>query len=179
MTSEGPTKGFRLTHVGLRVADIDRSIAFYSGIFGMKELGRMPLDTVTIAFVGYPDSVAPETPLFAREGVLELVCAKARLPLESNSNTTIARSNDYPDSRIVKLAFGVPDMKIAMEYIRSKNVKVLKEAGVAQGSEVAATFLGCETPDKGLDRSLWTAAVAVPFVEDPDGYLIEIIPYQA
>ncbi|UPK92043.1 hypothetical protein LCI18_002978 [Fusarium solani-melongenae] len=172
MTSEGPTKGFRLTHVGLRVADLDRSIAFYSGIFGMKELGRMPMDTVTIAFVGYPDSVAPETPLFAREGVLELVCAK-------NSNTTIAKSNNYPDSRIVKLAFGVPDVKTAMEYIKSHNVKVLKEAGVVQGSEVVTTFLGCETPDKGLDKSLWQAVIGVPFIEDPDGYLIEIIPYQA
>ncbi|KAJ3535076.1 hypothetical protein NM208_g7287 [Fusarium decemcellulare] len=172
MTSEGPTRGFRLTHIGLRVADIDRSIAFYSGRFGMKELGRMPLDTVTIAFLGYPDSVAPETPLFGREGVLELVCAK-------NSNIPTARSSDYPDSRIVKLAFGVPDMKVTMEYIKSQNVKVLKEAGVVQGSEVAATFLGCETPDKGFDRSLWEAAIAVPFVEDPDGYLIEIIPYQA
>ncbi|KAM5374296.1 hypothetical protein ACJZ2D_006621 [Fusarium nematophilum] len=170
MESKAPTKGFRLTHVGLRVADIDRSISFYSGIFGMKELGRMPLDTVTIVFLGYADSVAPDTPLFAREGVLELVCPK-------NSDATIDNSTDYPGSRVVKLAFSVPDMGTAVEYIKSQNVKVVKEAGVAQGSEVAATFLGCETPDKGFDKSLWEAAVAVPFVEDPDGYLIEIIPY--
>lgn len=84
---------------------------------------------------------------------------------------------DSPDFRFVKLAIGVPDMAKAMEYIRSHNVRILKEAGVAQGSEVVATFLGCDTPDKGFDRPLWEAAVAVPFVEDPDGYLIEIIPY--
>lgn len=64
-----------------------------------------------------------------------------------------------------------------MEHIRSHNVKILKEAGEAQGSEVVSTFLGCDMPDKGFDRFLWEAVVAVPFVEDPDGYLIEIIPY--
>jgi lactoylglutathione lyase len=89
----------------------------------------------------------------------------------------MAESNGYPDFRYVKLAIGVPDMATAMEHIRSHNVKILKEAGVAQGSEVVSTFLGCDTPEKGFDRSLWEAVVAVPFVEDPDGYLIEIIPY--
>ncbi|KAL6232123.1 hypothetical protein BDW75DRAFT_233060 [Aspergillus navahoensis] len=170
MASKNPTSGFRLTHVGLRVTDIDRSVAFYTGAFGMKELGRMGLDTTTVVFLGYPDAANPETPLFAREGVLELVCPK-------KSQKGMADSSDYPDFRFVKLAIGVPDMAKAMEYIRSHNVRILKEAGVAQGSEVVATFLGCDTPDKGFDRPLWEAAVAVPFVEDPDGYLIEIIPY--
>jgi lactoylglutathione lyase len=68
-------------------------------------------------------------------------------------------------------------MTKAMQYIKSHQVKVMKEAGSTLGSEVVATFLGCETPDKGLDRSLWEAAADIPFVEDPDGYLIEIIPY--
>ncbi|GFF26188.1 lactoylglutathione lyase [Aspergillus udagawae] len=166
MTSETPTSGFRLTHVGLRVTDIDRSVAFYTGVFGMKELGRMALDTTTVVFLGYPDAANPQTHLFAREGVLEL-----------KSQKSMADSSDYPDFRFVKLAIGVPDMAKAMDYIRSHNVKILKEAGVAQGSEVVATFLGCDTPDKGFDRPLWEAALAVPFVEDPDGYLIEIIPY--
>lgn len=73
MPPEAPTKGFKLNHVGLQVADIDRSVAFYSSAFGLKELGRMSLDTVTVVFLGYPD---PSAPLFAREGVLELVCGK-------------------------------------------------------------------------------------------------------
>ncbi|EAW21008.1 glyoxalase family protein [Aspergillus fischeri NRRL 181] len=166
MASKNPTSGFRLTHVGLRVTDIDRSVTFYTSVFGMKELGRMGLDTTTVVFLGYPDAADPQTQLFAREGVLEL-----------KSQRGMAESNDYPDFRFVKLAIGVPDMATAMEHIRSHNVKILKEAGVAQGSEVVSTFLGCDMPDKGFDRPLWEAVVAVPFVEDPDGYLIEIIPY--
>ena len=85
--------------------------------------------------------------------------------------------NNHPDSRFVKLAFSVPDVDKAMEYITSHDIKILKEAGTAQGSDVVFSFLGCETPDKGCDKGLWEAVVNVPFVEDPDGYLIEIIPY--
>ncbi|EHK19786.1 uncharacterized protein TRIVIDRAFT_156108 [Trichoderma virens Gv29-8] len=166
MASKNPTLGFRLTHVGLRVTDMDRSVAFYTGAFGMKELGRMELDTTTVVFVGYPDAADPETKLFAREGILEL-----------NSQKSMKDSSDYPDYRFVKLAIGVPDMAKAVEYIKSHNVKIVKDAGEAQGLEVMSTFLGCETPDKGFDKPLWDLAVAVPFVEDPDGYLIELIPY--
>jgi lactoylglutathione lyase len=79
MASKNPTSGFRLTHVGLRVTDINRSVAFYTGAFGMKELGRMGLDTTTVVFLGYPDAANPQTPLFAREGVLELVCPKVTI----------------------------------------------------------------------------------------------------
>ena len=79
-----------MTHVGLRVAEIERSIDFYSGVFGMKELGRMPLDTVTVVFLGYADSAASDIPLFAREGVLELVCAKVRLNLKKFRLSTVS-----------------------------------------------------------------------------------------
>ncbi|KAH7207851.1 Glyoxalase/Bleomycin resistance protein/Dihydroxybiphenyl dioxygenase [Fusarium redolens] len=166
MASQNATRGFRFTHTGLRVTDIDRSVEFYSGVFGMKELGRMLLDTVTIVFMGYSDSVASEAPLFGREGVLELNADKISSTLPNNH-----------DSRIIKLAFGVPDMESAMEHIRKQGVRILKETGDSRGFEVISTFLGCETPDKGFDKSLWEAAVPVPFIEDPDGYLIEIIPY--
>ncbi|KAJ5265099.1 hypothetical protein N7505_007892 [Penicillium chrysogenum] len=137
MVSKNPTSGFRLTHVGLRVTDIDRSVAFYTSVFGMKELGRMELDTTTVVFLGYPDAADPQTHLFAREGVLELKSQKG-----------MVESSYYPDFRFVKLAIGVPDMAKAMEYIRTHDIKIVKESGVAQGSEVVSTFLGCDTPDK-------------------------------
>lgn len=71
-------------------------------------------------------------------------------------------SSDYPDFRFIKLVSGVLDMAKVMEYIRSHNINILKEAAVAQSLEVMAMFLGCNTPDKGLDRPSWEAAVAVP-----------------
>lgn len=76
MASNSITQGFKLNHVGLRVADIDKSIDFYSGVFGMRELARMPLDTVTIVFLGYASKNDSFASVFAREGVLELVAPK-------------------------------------------------------------------------------------------------------
>ncbi|KAH7086238.1 glyoxalase family protein [Paraphoma chrysanthemicola] len=166
MASISVPKGFRLTHVGLRVADLDRSIAFYSGVFGMSELYRMPLDTVTVVFLAYADSAAPDTPLFAREGVLELVCPKDQTKAAADCDTSF-----------VKLAFGTPDLAKTVEHLNAHDVKIVKHSGTAHGSEVPARFLGCALPDSGLHRELWDAMVNVPFVEDPDGYLIEIIPY--
>lgn len=80
MSSGGETGGFRLTHTGLRVSNLENSIRFYTQVFGMEELGRISLETTTIVFLGFVGSVAPGTGLFAREGVLELTCStKVRL----------------------------------------------------------------------------------------------------
>ena len=76
MAFRQPTKGFDFNHVGFRVADLDKSIDFYSEKFAMKELSRMDLDTVTIVLLRYADSAVPSVPVLAREGVLELVLAK-------------------------------------------------------------------------------------------------------
>ncbi|KTF17906.1 lactoylglutathione lyase [Pseudoalteromonas sp. H105] len=45
----------RLLHTMLRVADLEKSIAFYTGILGMKELRRADNEQYryTLAFVGY------------------------------------------------------------------------------------------------------------------------------
>lgn len=83
------------------------------------------------------------------------------------------------DSSLVKLAISLPgaQMQKAMQNFESQNVKILKKAGEAANSEVVARFLGCEVPEKGFDKGFWEAVVAVPFLEDPDGYMIEMIPY--
>jgi lactoylglutathione lyase len=47
----------RLLHTMIRVGDLERSIAFYTGILGMKVLRRKdyPDGKFTLAFVGYGD----------------------------------------------------------------------------------------------------------------------------
>ncbi len=49
----------RILHTMLRVGDLDRSLAFYTEVLGMRELRRQdyPTGRFTLAFVGY----APES----------------------------------------------------------------------------------------------------------------------
>jgi lactoylglutathione lyase len=49
----------RVTHVAYHVADIDRALAFYSGLLGMKEVMRIPLgEGLQEVILGFPDSQA-------------------------------------------------------------------------------------------------------------------------
>jgi len=50
----------RILHTMLRVIDLDESLAFYTGVLGMKLLRRndYPDGKFTLAFVGYTDEAA-------------------------------------------------------------------------------------------------------------------------
>lgn len=65
-TSAAAGSTFRMLHTMVRVKDLDRSIAFYTGPLGMKLLRRedFPEGKFTLAFVGY----GPEK----NEAVIEL-----------------------------------------------------------------------------------------------------------
>ena len=76
MASPSVPKGIRLNHTGLRVANIQSSIDFYTKAFGMKELGRVVSDTVTVGILGYEDAEDSSLPILSRQGILELVCSK-------------------------------------------------------------------------------------------------------
>ena len=49
----------KVTHVAYHVADIDRALAFYVGLLGMKEVMRIPLGQgLAEVILGFPDSQA-------------------------------------------------------------------------------------------------------------------------
>jgi lactoylglutathione lyase len=117
----------------LRVGDLDRSIAFYTGVLGMRELRRQdyPGGRFTLAFVGY----GPES----EDAVLELT---------HNWDTAAYEIGDG----FGHVAIEVGDAYAACEQIRARGGKVVREAGpMKHGTTVIA------------------------FVEDPDGYRIELI----
>jgi lactoylglutathione lyase len=123
----------RLLHTMLRVGDLDRSIAFYTGLLGMQLLRRkdFPGGRFTLAFLGY----GPES----EQTVLELT---------HNWDTA---SYD-PGTAYGHIAIGVDDVYAACERIKAQGGKVVREPGPMQhGSTVLA------------------------FVEDPDGYRIELL----
>ena len=117
----------------LRVGDLDRSIAFYEEVLGMKLIRRKdyPEGEFTLAFLGY----GPES----EQTVLELT------------------HNWGVDSYELGTAYGhiaieVDDVYKACDLIRERGGNVVREAGpMKAGTTILA------------------------FVEDPDGYKIELL----
>ena len=123
----------RILHTMLRVGDLERSLAFYTEVLGMKLLRRQdyPDGKFTLAFVGYQ----PES-----EGAV----------LELTYNWGVDRYE--LGTAYGHIALAVPDAYKACEEIRARGGKVVREAGpMKHGSTVIA------------------------FVEDPDGYKVELI----
>ncbi|GLT22629.1 lactoylglutathione lyase [Zoogloea oryzae] len=123
----------RLLHTMLRVVDLDRSIAFYTEVLGMRLLRRndYPEGKFTLAFVGYQDE--------SEGAVLELT---HNWGVESYELGTAYGH----------IALEVPDAYAACAAIKARGGKVVREAGpMKHGTTVIA------------------------FVEDPDGYKVELI----
>jgi lactoylglutathione lyase len=122
-------------HTMLRVQDLDKSIAFYRDLLGMKELRRndVPAGKYTLVFMGYATNAEGQAEIeltynYDQEGPYDLGTAFGHL------------------------AVGVPDVAAACETVRAGGGKVVREAGpVKHGTTVIA------------------------FVEDPNGYKIELI----
>jgi lactoylglutathione lyase len=123
----------RILHTMIRVVDLDKSIDFYTNIFGMQVLRRKdyPDGKFTLAFVGYGDE---------------------------NSNTVIELTHNWETksyelgNAFGHIAIAVPDAYKSCDEIAAKGGKVVRPAGPMKfGGGVIA------------------------FVEDPDGYKIELI----
>ncbi|NHI01978.1 MULTISPECIES: lactoylglutathione lyase [Oceanimonas] len=123
----------RILHTMLRVGNLDKSIAFYTDIMGMKLL-RTSENTeyeYTLAFVGYGDE--------KDEAVLEL---------------TYNWGTEHYDlgNAYGHIAIEAEDIVGMCEQIRAAGGKVTREPGPVKGG-----------------------TTVIAFVEDPDGYKIELI----
>jgi lactoylglutathione lyase len=123
----------RILHTMFRVGDLDRSIAFYTEVLGMKLLRRkdFPDGKFTLAFVGYGEE---------SEGAV--------IELTHNWDT---KSYDIGNG-FGHVALAVGNAAQACADVKARGGKVTREAGpMKHGTTVIA------------------------FVEDPDGYKIELI----
>lgn len=123
----------RILHTMIRVGNLDRALAFYTGVLGMRLLRKKdyPDGRFTLAFVGYGDE--------ADTAVLELT---------HNWDT----ENYELGSGFGHVAIGVSDIYATCDGIKAKGGKVVREPGpMKHGGSVIA------------------------FIEDPDGYRIELI----
>lgn len=123
----------RILHTMLRVGNLDRALAFYTEVLGMRQLRRAdyPDGRFTLAFVGYGDE-----------------SANAVLELTHNWDTTSYEIG----SGYGHVAIEVDDAYKACEEIKRRGGVVVREAGpMKHGTTVIA------------------------FVQDPDGYKVELI----
>lgn len=123
----------KFLHTMIRVNNLDESIKFYCEVLGMKLLRKKdyPSGRFTLAFVGYGNE--------SESTVVELT---------HNWDT-----HQYDlGNGFGHLAFGVEDIYVACDNLRSKGVKIVREPGPMKhgGTEIA-------------------------FIEDPNGYRIELI----
>ncbi len=116
----------RILHTMLRVADLEKSLAFYTGVLGMKLLRRTdyPEGKFTLAFVGYGSE--------ADGAVIELT-----------HNWGVEKyelGNAYGH-----IAIEVEDAYAACEKIKQRGGKVVREAGAMKHGSTVIAFI--EDPD--------------------------------
>jgi len=116
----------RLLHTMLRVGNLDKSIAFYTEVLGMRLLRRQdfPSGKFTLAFVGYGDE---------------------------DSNSVIELTHNWDTARYElgngfgHIALEVPDVYQACAQIKARGGKITREAGpMLHGSR---TLAFAEDPD--------------------------------
>lgn len=123
----------RILHTMLRVGDLDKSIAFYTDVMGMKLLRKRDNEEYryTLAFVGYQEE---------SEGAV--------LELTHNWDTSeYDLGNGYGH-----VALEVDDIYATCTAIEKMNGKITRAPGPVKGG-----------------------TTVIAFVEDPDGYKIELI----
>ena len=127
----------RILHTMLRVGDLEKSLAFYTDVLGMRLLRRKdyPDGRFTLAFVGFQEE---------SEGAV--------LELTHNWDTA---GYDLGEG-YGHVALAVEDVYAACERIRERGGRIVREPGpMKHGTTVLA------------------------FVEDPDGYRIELLEEKA
>jgi len=116
----------RIMHTMLRVGNLERSIAFYTQVLGMKVLRKQdyPDGKFTLAFVGYGDE--------SSHAVLELT--------HNWETGSYDLGNGYGH-----VAIEVPDAYKACEEVKKRGGKVTREAGPMKHGTTVIAFV--EDPD--------------------------------
>ncbi|KAA1084016.1 Lactoylglutathione lyase, variant 2 [Puccinia graminis f. sp. tritici] len=142
---------FRLNHTMFRIKDPKISLEFYQDILGMKLLHKMEVESAkfTNYFLGFPGSnqdSKSSSPLH-REGVVELC---HNWGTESDPDFSGYHNGNKSPQGFGHLAITCDDVEKTCAYLEEKQVKFQKRLKDGSMKEIA-------------------------FIQDPDGYWIEIL----
>ena len=118
---------YSVLHTMLRVGDLERSLAFYTGLLGMTELRRrdVPEGKYTLVFVGY-----------AAE-------ASGAAVIELTYNYGVSQYDI--GTGFGHLAIGVPDVAATVARLRAAGAKITRAPGPVQFGTTIIAF--AEDPD--------------------------------
>lgn len=121
------SEGYRLLHTMLRVFDLEKSIAFYTKLLGMRLLRRTDYEggRFTLAFIGYGEE--------SDTAVIELTHN-----WDQAEPYTIGSGYGH-------IAIGVPDAYAACDALRAAGAKITREPGPMKHGSTVIAFV--EDPD--------------------------------
>jgi catechol 2,3-dioxygenase-like lactoylglutathione lyase family enzyme len=139
-----------LSHVGITVSDLERSVRFYSKGLGFEEVVRQTSDAPYLALTGYPG--------------VEIAAALVRLP---DGDLTLElqeyrRVDAGAPREAGTAAVGSSHLSLSVDDLGA----ALERAERFGGGRVTAPV--------AIDRGINAGARAV-YVRDPDGYTIELV----
>lgn len=150
------SQGFRLNHTMLRVKDPEKSLAFYTRVFGMRVMRRLDFEEMqfSLYFLAKLED-GDQVPEDKGERTVWTFSQKGLLELTHNWGTEDQDDFAYHDGNAEPQGFGhicfsVPNLDAAVAWFDANDVEYVKR------------------PDQGKMKD-------VAFVKDVDGYWIEIV----
>lgn len=149
------TQGFTLNHTMLRVKDPAISLDFYSRVLGMRVLRKLDFPEMKFSLYFLARSEQEDVPedeaertewTFSQRGILELT---HNWGTETQADFAYHDGNAQPQG-FGHICFSVPDLAAAVRWFDENSVPYVKR------------------PEQGKMKD-------VAFIEDPDGYWIEIV----
>lgn len=142
----------RIHHVGITVADADRSLRFYRDLLGMKVLGDNRLTQASVATLLGADSIDVR--------IVDLDTSDGRIVELLEYATPRGTHVDYAsrDSGTAHVAFEVADLETIRARIEALGGSVISRAAVTAG-DTEGIFAG----------------VRLLYVRDPDGMILELV----
>ncbi|EEA28720.1 hypothetical protein EYB25_000362 [Talaromyces marneffei] len=185
------TEGFHLNHLMLRIRDPSESLHFYIDLMGLRTVFAMNTGPCSIYYLGHPqtDAERADPKLYAQntvsnevltttKGLIELVHIHGTEKL-SKEEYKLQNGNVAPFLGFGHVGFTVPDVPTALKRLTENGVKVLKDVGVAEREHVPITEWESEKFGVGigeLHAGYKHVLSQIGFVEDPNGYWIELVP---